>query len=154
MNWLSENEKRDVLKYQNELIREIEQLNSVNFALRSENDQLYKIINELNSDVVKANKRISELEDEQKTERAKILNEHYRDKEKLYSKLLHYEDRDKIINGVMELVDQAIGAQRFEWTIAENQMALVPTSDVWTDELLNKIDDLFEPYTNGYRNYN
>jgi hypothetical protein len=99
--------------------------------------------------------RISELEDQQKTERAKLLNEHYRDKEKLYSKLLHYEDRDKIINGMMDLVYQAIASSKFEWIVTETGMSLQqPSSDLWSDELLNKIDDLFEPYTNGYRNYN
>lgn len=71
-------------------------------------------------------------------------------------KPLYYEDRDKIVTAIMDMVDQRIEDYPFTWQIINNTMRLVPTdSEFWTDELLNKIDDLFDVYSMGeWRNYN
>jgi hypothetical protein len=65
----------------------------------------------------------------------------------LISQKLSYEDRDHIIIKIIELVDQKL---------LEEFATRQETIDrlIWTDELLSKVEDLFEPYSDGWRNYN
>ena len=71
------------------------------------------------------------------------------------SKKMDYEERDAIVSAIMDLVDQRIATWDFEWTVTDNSMKLLPTSEFWSDQLLNDMDDVLEEYTTGtWRNYN
>lgn len=61
---------------------------------------------------------------------------------------MYYEDRETLLVKLSELIDDKL-VNVFGHAQEKIDSAL------WTDELYNKLDEIFEPYTNGmYRNYN
>jgi F0F1-type ATP synthase delta subunit len=76
-----------------------------------------------------------------------LETDNYRLRNIISRRTLSYEDRDHIIIKIIELVDQKILEE-----FAVRQEAIDRL--IWTDELLSKVEDLFEPYSDGWRNYN
>jgi len=56
---------------------------------------------------------------------------------------MYNEDRDHIIVTMLELIESALKKENID--IGE---------DFWSDELMDQFDDLFEPFSDGWRNYN
>jgi chromosome segregation ATPase len=133
-----------------------ENYRALNLKLLSEITEVELKLKEYEVAHVKLLNEINELENEHSIEVKNIKVEQWKLRDNLNSKLLHYEDRDAIINKITDLIDARITAQKFgwEWIVTEQGMSLTPAGDFWSDELMDKIDEAFEPYAHGWRNYN